>query len=637
MNPKSAFQNPTIKLIVTTVFATAVLVIAVQYLYESHIRDLMQNDIHAKSKQVEILSAATSLRISDAIKIIEITSKEDVVRNIDYVSAVDENLHGVPQDYELGKRQLASNILGSYKNFAVIRFTLANGDMYMMEPYESQLNLKTTNFAFRDWFKNGMYANAPYVSEVYVGQSIDRRTVSITAPVYSPKWQNIIGLWGGVLDLNFLVDMINGYNLGKNVRVILVDHNGNEIIDTQNPNFSQINSFSYLDSVKKGLSESDGTSVETINGKKMFVAYQPVRAGTHVWAVLLLQPYEDAFSDVDRQRLESFIVTGFAIVGVSLFSFVVLPLARQPIKRPHKKAKDKKESIWSEAKRKLASNIEVDAEPFDKNALLHLLESDHSVRRSAVKRYSVLLIISSIAFSAVVVAYSSHTVPVLDTLVEPKQTHPQTRYVIENLRGDVVNTWIAWNIQKSRTLAVNMIVGASVPQEKIDMVKDVILSNETLLIDDSLLGKGPGGTSSKYYKGWVGAVAKVSKSPTKLYIPSKFELISSSKGEGDIIITLTNLKDPDGYAGYTKSVADGNQILKSTITIYGVSDLSKKLLSAVARHEFGHALGLAHSTATEDLMHDVIQTEYPYISDCDIDAIVALYNGEKRSEVVCEK
>ncbi|MEX1053959.1 MAG: matrixin family metalloprotease, partial [Nitrosopumilaceae archaeon] len=51
----------------------------------------------------------------------------------------------------------------------------------------------------------------------------------------------------------------------------------------------------------------------------------------------------------------------------------------------------------------------------------------------------------------------------------------------------------------------------------------------------------------------------------------------------------------------------------------------------------GHAFGLAHSSATEDLMHPVIQTEYPYISQCDIDTIKSLYDGNKKSEVICER
>lgn len=634
MHNKLALKNPTIRLALIVGLAAILIIITVQYLHESQIKKTVDDIIYVKSGQAEIISTVISQKISDAIKIIELTSKEEVVRQIDSPNLIDENLHGVPQNYETGKRQLASNILGSYKNFVAIRFTLPNGDMYMMEPYENQLNLKTTNFAFRDWFKNGIYANTPYVSEVYVAQSVDRRSLSITAPVYSSNG-NIIGLWGGVLDLNFLVDMINGYQLGKNTRVILIDHNSNEVIDTQNPNFSEINSFSYLDSAKKALSESDGTSVETINGKKVFVVYHPVKAGTHTWALLLLQPYEDAFSDADKQRLESFVVNGLVITIASL-CIAILCFRRQSTKIPHKEPKEPPEYFWYKGKDKLEGDIEI-GHGQQRSVLSSLLESDHHVRRSSVNRYALLLITAAIVFSTAFIMYQSHPPALLNTMEKPSLILPQTKYVIENLRGDVVNTWISWNLVKDRALAVNVVAGPSIPKEKISIVKDAILSKVSIELDDSLLGKGPPGTQSTYYKGWTGAVAKVSKSTTKFYVPGKFDVISSPKGEGDITITLTNLKDPDGLAGYTKAVVENHQILKAMITIYGITDLSNKQLEAVARHEFGHALGLAHSTAPEDLMHDVVTTDYPYISDCDIDALVAVYNGKHSSEVVCEK
>ncbi|MBI4130956.1 MAG: matrixin family metalloprotease [Nitrosarchaeum sp.] len=95
------------------------------------------------------------------------------------------------------------------------------------------------------------------------------------------------------------------------------------------------------------------------------------------------------------------------------------------------------------------------------------------------------------------------------------------------------------------------------------------------------------------------------------------------------MIILTNLSNSDGYSAYTNSIVDevNHQILKSTITIYNIDKISLEDLKTLVRHELGHGFGLAHSTATEDLMAPVITTDYPYISECDLDAIHHLYNG----------
>lgn len=211
-------------------------------------------------------------------------------------------------------------------------------------------------------------------------------------------------------------------------------------------------------------------------------------------------------------------------------------------------------------------------------------------------------------------------------------------YVIQNLRGDTIDTWLSWRLVDGSTINVNLIDGEKYP-DKADIVRTVLLSEESIEIDDSLLHKGPKGTTSTYYVGWAGALANAAKNPTEFYIPHKFNLIESQKGEGEIAIRLTTMKSGDGYSGYTKSIADDvqNQILKSEITIFEVDKLSKVQFETILRHELGHAFGLAHSTAPEDLMHPTIETNYPYISQCNIDAMVSLYDGGKKSEVVCKK
>ncbi len=246
---------------------------------------------------------------------------------------------------------------------------------------------------------------------------------------------------------------------------------------------------------------------------------------------------------------------------------------------------------------------------------------------------SIIAILGSIGF----IAYSFYENQIILNSTSALLTNYNSNYVIQNLRGDVVNTWVEWNISPDRILHIDIVNTANLPQDKIDAVKNAILSTKTINIDDSLLNKGPKGTSSVYYEGWEGALSQAYTPPTTSYVPQKFDISGSPSGMGDIVIVLTNDVNPDGLSGLTKSIADGNQILKSKITIYRASQLSANQLEAITRHEFGHAMGLAHSSATEDLMHATIQTEYPYISECDVDAIKKLYDGGKKSEVICQK
>jgi hypothetical protein len=214
-------------------------------------------------------------------------------------------------------------------------------------------------------------------------------------------------------------------------------------------------------------------------------------------------------------------------------------------------------------------------------------------------------------------------------------TSLKTRHLIENLRGDTVDTWKSWRLVGT-TLNVNILNVKGLSENRVDVIKNAIISEDSLEIDDSVTHKGPRGFNSNYFLGWQGALKYTAAENTLYNIPTDFNVLTSNGGEGDIIITLSNLRDGDGYTGYTKSVVDGNEILKSFITIYDVTNLTDEELGTIVRHEFGHALGLGHSTAPEDLMAPNIDMTVPYISECNIDAIINLYNGVQGS-TVCEK
>jgi hypothetical protein len=196
--------------------------------------------------------------------------------------------------------------------------------------------------------------------------------------------------------------------------------------------------------------------------------------------------------------------------------------------------------------------------------------------------------------------------------------------LIQNLKGEVVKTWISWNKPTGDTLYVTINAPDGVAQDKLNAVKDAILSTGSVDI-----------SNSKYFKGWEGALEQASSPATAMYVPVKIDVEVSHDDKGDIVIKLLNGKNDEGYAGFTKSVTDQNHILKSTITIYDVDTMSAKELSAVIRHEFGHALGLAHATDPNDLMHATIETQNPLISKCDTDTVHELYDNKQNTSVEC--
>ena len=304
------------------------------------------------------------------------------------------------------------------------------------------------------------------------------------------------------------------------------------------------------------------------------------------------------------------------------------------LKNKLQELEDSKNELESKLFKQSIENKELEQEKI----ILHEISDSEKINiKKSYKKFYVLIVIISVTTSVGFVGYSVYENQILITTTSHLLRNYNSNYLIQNLQGDTVNTWVAWHLVTGQTLHIDIMNEAGLSPDRIFAVKDAIISTQTVTLDDSLLHKGPPGTSSIYYKGWEGALDAASASTEQFYIPQKFDLSDSPKGAGEILIKLTNDQNPDGLSGYTKSVADGNQILKTTITIYNADQLSANQLGAITRHEFGHAMGLAHSSAPEDLMHATIETDYPYISGCDVDAIKLLYNNGQKSEVVCQK
>jgi len=264
----------------------------------------------------------------------------------------------------------------------------------------------------------------------------------------------------------------------------------------------------------------------------------------------------------------------------------------------------------------------------DKKTLTGLLKEP---RKNKILRNITIVI----ALGLAVFIFISYMPSDLQSFYNFGNTSLKTQYLLQNLKSNTVDTWKPWHLMSNQVLNINIINTDKISKQKINAIKDAILSEESVKIDNSLVDRGPVGTVSIYYKGWQGAVESIQNEKTKFHIPTKFNIIESPTEEGDVTIVLSTLENPDGYHGYTKTITDGQEILKSSITIYDVDHLSPERLGAIIRHEFGHALGLGHSTIQEDLMYYVIETHFPLISDCDITAVKDLYSGKYLNDIPC--
>lgn len=223
---------------------------------------------------------------------------------------------------------------------------------------------------------------------------------------------------------------------------------------------------------------------------------------------------------------------------------------------------------------------------------------------------------------------------VFEEIEEGKISH-KTGYVVENLKGDTLSTFVGFTPRTSYYFFIEN--SQSYPPEHVQAVKDAILSSEPFEIPNKFLHKYPRDGTTVYYKGLAGMLDKVREISNILEGKVVDFQIVDHADAADVIITLTDHSNGE-YSGWTTSTVDetSGTIQKSHITIYNFKNLSKEDISTISRHELAHAFGLPHSTDPEDLMYPVIETIFPYYSPCDIHAEVVLATGDVKDDVVCD-
>ena len=257
-----------------------------------------------RSLLVKLLADNLENRLNKSAAILEITGELPQVKNVSYASSISSELHGIPKDLDIAKRKVAHDILATDKDLQLIFFLMPNGDMYMEEPYSRQQNLTGNNFAFRDYYKGAINIGDTYLGNVVISASSGLPQSNIAVPLYSSSSDNngnknntnnmtLLGIWSGGLNLTEFSETLRSLNLTDGERIVYVDQNGQEVADSSKQIFrtNQNESFANLQAFNVALQEQKpGSVIETINGYRMLVLYEPVQFPSTTWVVLLLKP-----------------------------------------------------------------------------------------------------------------------------------------------------------------------------------------------------------------------------------------------------------------------------------------------------------------------------------------------------------
>src|SRR5215211_4967858 len=140
------------------------------------------------------------------------------------INLIDSKINGIPEDADIEKRKIVKILLSQFNEFSSIVFSLNNGDIYFVEPFERQLNLTINNLSFRDYYQVVNQTKKTYLSDAIISKATGRNLAVIATPVID-KENDMRGILYGSINFNNYDEFLQSLNLQNNIRLILIDKN----------------------------------------------------------------------------------------------------------------------------------------------------------------------------------------------------------------------------------------------------------------------------------------------------------------------------------------------------------------------------------------------------------------------------
>ena len=255
--------------------------------------------------------------LSNAVEAYPKLSEWHILSNIDKIN---EKNGGIPELDEISKRTAAKFLISDF-GFQSFGITLSNGEMYFLEPFEHQANLSKLNFSDREWFQGVLTTQSTYVSDVFISAASNHPIIVISTPVFSNDGE-IIGMWGGSLDLEYLTSFFNEVKM-KNSVVLLIDENNILIANTEDIESHEIikeNSMTEL------LSKYENDLIY-LRDDKDHIFIDNIEIGNKNWKLVTKISEQNLLPYLKSQLNDQYVLIGFMalfiiIAEYLLFSFL---------------------------------------------------------------------------------------------------------------------------------------------------------------------------------------------------------------------------------------------------------------------------------------------------------------------------
>jgi len=243
-------------------------------------------------------------KVTKLVTALQIASNIPQILQPSDINLVDPKVKGIPEDADIEKRKIAKILLGQFE-FSSIVFSLNNGDVYFVEPFERQLNLTTNNLSFRDYYQVVEQTKKTYLSDAIISKATGRNLAVIATPVID-KENDMRGILYGSINFNNYDQFLQSLHLQNNTRLVIIDKNGVKIGDS-NVNETSISKeshekkelFSNLTSFKLAVENKSGSIVEKFEGKESQITFLPYDLFQNKRILLLIQ---DCNSDVNNSN-----------------------------------------------------------------------------------------------------------------------------------------------------------------------------------------------------------------------------------------------------------------------------------------------------------------------------------------------